>query len=57
MKLLMRPYERLDAPFGWLHPLGTLLVGKTGMVQVAAKVSKYHLIPWLEAELSVYFES
>ena len=30
----------LDAPFGWLHPLGKLLVRKTGMAQVVAKVSK-----------------
>ena len=50
-KLLIRPYERLDAPFGWLHPLGKLLVGKTGMAQavVLAKVLKYHQIPRLEA--------
>ena len=50
--LPMRPYGRLDAPFGWLHPLGRLLVGKTGMEQavVKAKVLRYHQIPRLEAE-------
>ena len=57
MKLLTRPYGRLDALFGWLHPLGKLLVGKTGMAQVVAKVSKYHQTPQLEAGFEVYSES